>query len=107
MLKELKLHPYKPRLLHELADKNFAHRMAFCEERNKRLDDDPDFINQMKFKTKRIFIFPAMLTGTICVIGRMKIPTSLSRIRYTHHVSPYGLVSGPEKSSAQLFSMTQ
>ena len=70
MLKELKVHPYKPRLLYmyELADKNFAHRMAFCEERKERLDDDPDFMNQVIFTTKRIFIFPAMLTGTIALL---------------------------------------
>ena len=44
MLKEdLKLHPYKARLLHELAEEDFAHRVAFCEEMQKRLDNDPDF----------------------------------------------------------------
>ena len=45
MLKEdLKLHPYKARLLHVLTEEDFAHRTTFCEEVQERLDNDPDFI---------------------------------------------------------------
>ena len=50
MLKEdMNLHPYKARLLHELSDEDFAHRVAFCEEVQERMDYDHGFINNLIF----------------------------------------------------------
>ena len=52
---DLKLHPYKPRLLQELSDEDFAHRMTFCEEIVELLDSDADFLNKLVFTDEAHF----------------------------------------------------
>ena len=50
---DLKLHPYKPRLLQELSEEDFAHRMTFSEEMIHFLDNDEAFLNHFVFTDEK------------------------------------------------------
>ena len=52
---DLKLHPYKPRLLQELSEEDFAHRMTFSEEMIHYLDNDEEFLNHLVFTDEAHF----------------------------------------------------
>ena len=52
---DLRLHPYKPRLLQELSEEDFAHRLAFCEEMVDLLENDASVLNRLLFTDEAHF----------------------------------------------------
>lgn len=55
IFKKVKYHPYKIRLLHELAEDDFDRRLQFCEDFMSRNDRYPDFIEKVLFSDEATF----------------------------------------------------
>ena len=52
---DLRLHPYRPRLLQELSEEDFAHRMTFCEEMVELLENDANLLDRFVFTDEAHF----------------------------------------------------
>lgn len=52
---DLILHPYRPRLLQELSEEDFAHRMTFCEEMVELLENDANLLDRFVFTDEAHF----------------------------------------------------
>ena len=97
MLKhDLRLYPYRPRLLQEISDGDRAHRASFCEEMIFLLDNDLSFLDQLFFSDEAHFQLPMeILIASTFATGRLQIQTRFSQLPSILHVRQFGLHCGP------------
>lgn len=61
ILKQNKFHPYKVHLVQELSEDDFDRRLEYCETVMRKVDEDPDFIQNIVFSDEATF----MLNGNV------------------------------------------
>ncbi|KAJ8957733.1 hypothetical protein NQ318_017631 [Aromia moschata] len=90
---DVKYHPYRVRLIHELAEDDFDRRTEFCEYMMDHNNQNNGFIANILFSDEATFFLTGMLIGKTPATGLRKIHTGCKNtIRNIHKRSMCGLV---------------